>query len=318
VYTEFFGLRELPFELTSDPRFLFLTARHREGLAHLHHALTTAKGLAVLIGEAGTGKTTILRTALQEAGRESVKCLYLCNPALTREEFVEFLARGFGLSGEATRSKAAFLIELERTIPVRRALGEVMAIVIDEAQSLPYALLEEVRLLANVETETTKLLPVVLAGQPELARRLNEPTLRQLKQRIALRCELKPLSLDETASYIAGRIRTAGGDAATVFTREAVVLIYDRSRGIPRTINVICDNALVTGLALDRRPVTRDVVIEVCRDFDFAGADRADDGATAGAPAGANRFDLTSDRATSNVPGEVAPAAPREMFSFFR
>ena len=149
----------------------------------------------------------------------------------------------------------------------RRARGEITALVVDEAQSLSAELLEEIRLLANIETPTEKLLPLVLAGQPELAERLEEPGLRQLKQRVALRCEIAPFELPETAAYIASRIRTAGGEAARLFTREAVVLIHEHSRGIPRTISVICDNALVSGFALDRQPVDRGIVLEVARDF---------------------------------------------------
>ena len=143
---------------------------------------------------------------------------------------------------------------------------------IDEAQALPDEILEEIRLLANMETPTHKLLPVVLAGQPELAERLNQPGLRQLKQRIALRCELKPLDLPDTAAYIASRIRTAGGDPANIFTRQAVTLIHEYSRGLPRTISVMCDNALMSGFALDQRPVDGDIVLEVCRDFDLRAA----------------------------------------------
>ena len=168
------------------------------------------------------------------------------------------------------------LEQLERSLRDRRARGEITALVIDEAQSLSVELLEEVRLLANIETPTEKLLPLVLAGQPELADRLNDPALRQLKQRVALRCELNPLELSETAAYIASRIRTAGGEASKLFTREAVVLIHEFSEGIPRTISVMCDNALLGGMALGRQPVDREIVNEVCRDFDL----RADNGTT--------------------------------------
>jgi general secretion pathway protein A len=141
--------------------------------------------------------------------------------------------------------------------------------VIDEAQSLPHELLEEVRLLSNLETASEKLLPVVLAGQPELADRLNEGSLRQLKQRVALRCALQPLDLKETAAYIAKRLRIAGGDGASIFTAEAVRAIHRHSRGIPRSISVVCDNSLVSGFALDRRPVDADIVEDVARDFDL-------------------------------------------------
>jgi AAA domain-containing protein len=151
----------------------------------------------------------------------------------------------------------------------QRSKNAGFALVVDEAQSLSDELLEEIRLLANIETSTDKLLPVVLAGQPELSGRLNHPSLRQLKQRIAIRCELRPFTLQESASYIASRLKTAGGDAPRIFTREAVALVHDRSRGIARTINVICHNALVTAFAMNRRPITRDMILEVCRDFDL-------------------------------------------------
>ncbi|PYQ80732.1 MAG: AAA family ATPase, partial [Acidobacteria bacterium] len=150
-----------------------------------------------------------------------------------------------------------------------RAREEITALIVDEAQSLSDELLEEVRLLANIETPTEKLLPLVLAGQPELAARLNESGLRQLKQRVALRCEVAPLDLGDTAAYIVSRIRTAGGNTTKLFTREAVTLIHEFSRGIPRVINVMCDNALINGFALKRQPVDRDIVAEVCRDFDL-------------------------------------------------
>ena len=153
----------------------------------------------------------------------------------------------------------------------RRSRGQITAIVIDEAQSLSDELLEEIRLLANIETATEKLLPVVLAGQPELRDRLNQPELRQLKQRVTLRCEIAPFTPRETAGYISQRVKTAGGDAAGLFTREAVLLIHERSRGIPRTISVLCDNALLTGFALNRRPVDSEVVLDVTHDFDLGG-----------------------------------------------
>jgi general secretion pathway protein A len=211
----------------------------------------------------------LLRAALQSEECRNVRCIYLNNPALTRNEFIEMLANRFGCGAEAARSKTVLLEQLERTIRDRRAKGETTALVIDEAQSLGVELLEEVRLLANIETPTEKLLPLVLSGQPELAARLNDPALRQLKQRVALRCELNSFDLSETAAYIASRIKTAGGQASRLFTREAVQLIHEFSRGIPRTISVMCDNALLSGLAVGRQPVDREIVNEVCRDFDL-------------------------------------------------
>ena len=267
MYEQYYGFRERPFDLTPNPRYLFLTPKHQEALSTLRYGLSSRKGITLLIGEAGTGKTTLLNVVLASIRPALDRCVYINNPTLTRGEFFELLASGFGLEGKAVSSKTRFLLELTRGIHERHRLGGLTAIVIDEAQSLPDALLEEVRLLANIETAVEKLLPVLLVGQPELARRLDEPGLQQMKQRVALRSEIGPLSLPETAGYIAGRIRIAGGDVSQVFTRDAVVAIFDRSRGIPRTISVICDNALVTGFATDAKPITKKVVLEVCSDL---------------------------------------------------
>ena len=274
MYQSHYGLRELPFELTSDPRFLYFTAPHREALSNLEYGLSAAKAVTALIGEAGTGKTTLLRAALESERCAHVKCVYLHNPALTRTEFLEMLARQFQLSARAAGSKTILLDELEVVLRQHRDRGETAALVVDEAQSLSRDVLEEIRLLANIETPLAKLLPLVLAGQPELANRLNEPALRQLKQRVALRCALRPFTLPETAAYIATRIRIAGGTAARLFTREAVALVHERSGGIPRTINVICDNALLGGMAAERQPCDRAMVLEVCRDFDLQSVGR--------------------------------------------
>jgi general secretion pathway protein A len=267
MYEKFYALRERPFDLTPNPKYLYLTARHREALSSLQYGITGRRGVTLLIGEAGTGKTTIVKAALDAVAGPSTHVVYLSNPVLTRTEFFEFLAARFGFHTESGQSKARFLLDLERTVTARHEAGGLTALVIDEAQSLPHELLEEIRLLANIETETDKLLPVVLAGQPELAERLEHEDLRQLKQRVALRCDLQALDIRETAAYIAGRIAIAGGDSARIFTREAVLAIFERSRGIPRTISVICDNVLISGFAAGIKPVGSNVVVEVCRDF---------------------------------------------------
>jgi len=197
------------------------------------------------------------------------RAVCLNNPMLTPSEFVEFLAAGFGLSADAGRSKTRCLSELTEVLTRRHGARIMSALVIDEAQCLPDELLEEVRLLANIESASEKLLSIVLAGQPEIALRLNQASLRQLKQRIGLRCSLTALTQLETSAYVASRLRIAGGGSVEVFTEDAIATIHERSGGIPRTISVIADNALVTGYALDCRPVDRDIVLEVCRDFDF-------------------------------------------------
>jgi type II secretory pathway predicted ATPase ExeA len=214
----------------------------------------------------------LLRAALASDRCRHVSCVFIDNPTLTRTEFFETLAARFELGGNAEKSKAMLLGKLDSMIRGRQTRGTITGLVVDEAQALPDEILEEIRLLANMETPDGKLLPVVLSGQPELSERLNQPGLRQLKQRIALRCELKPLDLTDTASYIASRIRTAGGDPENIFTREAVMLIHHYSRGVPRTISVMCDNALMSGFALDQRPVDGEIVREVCRDFDLGAA----------------------------------------------
>ena len=272
MYEQFFGFRERPFDLTPNPRYLVLTSQHREALSNLEYGISSRKGITLLIGEAGSGKTTLIRTAITSQP-ERVHCVHVNNPALTRAEFIEMLAHQFALSDHARTSKTALLGELEALLRARRAAGETTVLIVDEAQSLPFGLLEEIRLLANIETDEEKLLTVIIAGQPELAARLNENSIRQLKQRIALRCELRPLTLPETATYIAGRIKAAGGVGAQVFTREAVTLIHEHSLGIPRTISVIADNALLSGFASGQRPVTTQIVSDVCKDFDFQSAD---------------------------------------------
>jgi general secretion pathway protein A len=259
--------------LTPNPAYLFMTPKHREALATLQYGLSERKGFTVVIGEAGTGKTTLVNAALQSQrgnrplGRDCVA--YLNNPTLTPSEFIAYLAPAFGLSREAATSKAAFLIELNKSVTDRHQAGGLTALIVDEAQNLPDSLLEEIRLLANVETGQDKLLQIVLTGQPELADRLNQVSLRQLKQRIALRCVLNPLDKTETGAYIAARIWMASANDLTLFTEDAIDVIYDASRGIPRTISVICDNALVAGFALGERPIGRETVLEVCNDFDL-------------------------------------------------
>jgi len=303
MYERFYGFREAPFELTADPRFLFFTAQHREALSNLEYGLSAAKPLTVLVGDAGTGKSTVVRAALDSAACRHITCVFIDNPTLTRDEFFETLAAKYDLGLSAQKSKATVLERLESMVRGRQSRGQITALVVDEAQALPDEILEEIRLLANMETTLGKLLPVVLAGQPEIAARLNDPRLRQLKQRIALRCELKPLDLPDTAGYIASRIRTAGGDPANIFTREAVTLIHEHSRGIPRTISVMCDNALMSGFALDQRPVDGDIVREVCRDFDLAAAP------TVTPPKPPHLALVTPDDAAAGS-RESAPAAP--------
>jgi general secretion pathway protein A len=304
MYERYYGLQERPFDLSPNPRFLCFTPQHREALVQLQYGLAGRPGITMLVGEAGTGKTTLIRAALQAANGEST-IVHLSNPTLTRAEFFEYLAAGFGLSGEAAKSKIHFLRELDQAL--NADFGPMLALVVDEAQSVPYELLEEIRLLTNAEANNGRSLAVALVGQPELARRLEEARLRQLKQRVVLRCELTALSLKDTASYISARVKTAGGDAIRLFTRDAVVAIHQHSAGIPRVISVICDNALVNGFAADQKPVGASIVTEVCRSLSLPNTTQR-----AAAPA-----------MPEPVPVAVAPQAPmfstvsRRRFSFF-
>jgi general secretion pathway protein A len=275
MYQQFYGLRERPFDLNSNPKYLLMTPKHQEALSNLAYGITSGNGITLLLGEAGTGKTTLLRKAVASEMRcrgphVPVRWACLTNPRLTSSELLESLSHAFQIEPPFAGSKSMFLRALEQNLLDHHEKGILSVLVADEAQSLPDDLLEEVRLLANIETDTEKLLRVVLAGQPALGDRLNAAGFTQLKQRIGLRCSLPPLDLRETAIYIAHRITLAGGDPARAFSREAVLAIYEESRGIPRTINVICENALLTGFAADERPIGRGIVLEVSRDFDLA------------------------------------------------
>jgi len=266
MYEQFFGLRERPFDLTPNPRFLVMTDGHREALSNLEYAIASRKGITLLLGEAGSGKTTVIRAAVaQHTSR--VHCVHLHNPALTRNEFVEMLGARFELSDDARRSKTALLLEMESLLQKRYETQEATVLIVDEAQSLSTELLEEIRLLANIETNDEKLLTLIIAGQPELGSKLDDASLRQLKQRIALRCELRPLTLHETLVYLAGRIRAAGGVTSRIFTREAATLLHQTAAGIPRTINVLADNALLAAFAKQQSPVTSQIVQEIVQDF---------------------------------------------------
>jgi general secretion pathway protein A len=276
MYQQFFGLHSAPFDLTPNPEHLLLTPMHREALNMLQYGISARKGIILLVGEAGTGKTTLLRKSLslnrQTSSTKGVDMAYVVNPTLSRGEFFQQLTDAFGFDADAATSTATFLKRLEQRLIERRKAGLNTALIVDEAQRLSDELIEELRLLVNIELDDAKLLPLVLAGHPELAERLNADHLRQFKQRIVLRYSLSAFDLEDTAAYIIGRMRLAGGDATRLFTREALVAVKEASGGIPRTINVLCDNALLTAFGLQRRRVDKEVVLEVCRDLHLPSA----------------------------------------------
>jgi general secretion pathway protein A len=266
MYLEFYGLKDIPFSLTPDPRFLYFTASHREVMANLHYGIQQGKGLIVATGEVGTGKTTLLRAMLTRLDR-TVLTTYIFNPGLSISEFYQHLAADFGL--DQSTSKSEILMQLGRLLLMRHSRGLRTILIVDEAQGLKQDLLEEVRLLLNFETYREKLLQIILVGQPELRGTLNNPSLRQLKQRISLHCDIKPLKPEEVSGYIRARLQTAGAARLDLFMADAVALIYRASEGIPRLINNICDNALLTGFALNAKSVTHAIVAEVALSLDL-------------------------------------------------
>ena len=267
MYAEFYGLKELPFALTPDPRFIYFTPSHTEVMANLHYGIESGKGLIVVTGEVGTGKTTILRWMMQRLDR-TVLVAYIFNPRLSVTEFYQHLASL--LDVQKWETKPELLASLGEALDSRHSRGLRTVLIIDEAQGLSPAVLEEIRLLSNFESDTAKQLQIVLTGQPELRTVLNYPDLRQLKQRVALRCVIKALpNVEETDRYITSRFLAAGAERADIFSSEAIDYIYRCTEGIPRNINNLCDNALLAGYAAGELTIGRAIVEEVAESFDM-------------------------------------------------
>jgi len=266
MYEQFYGLKELPFALTPDPRYIYFTPSHTEVMANLHYGIESGKGLIVVTGEVGTGKTTMLRWVMQRLDR-TVMVAYIFNPRLSVTEFYQHLARLFDIQN--WESKSDLLIELGKVLESRHSRGLRTVLIVDEAHGLSTSVLEEVRLLGNFESDTAKQLQIVLTGQPELRSVLNNPDLRQLKQRVALRCDIKALpNVEETAQYINIRLKVAGATRTDIFSPGAVDYIFRCSEGIPRNINNLCDNALLNGFAAGEQVISRAAVQEVADTFD--------------------------------------------------
>jgi general secretion pathway protein A len=259
MYNAFFGLTRKPFNLTADPAFLFLTEQHREALAGLTYAILDRKGVLVLSGMAGAGKTTLLGWVLQKLPAGKIHSSVILNPTLTRNEFLELAMLDFGIP-EIPASKAQRVWTLQKFLLKSQHEGKISVLIIDEAHKLSSEVLEEVRLLGNFECADEKLLQVVLIGQSELDQVLSRPKLWQFKQRVSVRLSLDPLGASEVGDYIEHRWRVAGGEQAAPFSPEAVVNVAKWSKGIPRLINSICDNALVEAFADSARSVSADHV----------------------------------------------------------
>lgn len=269
MYKSFYNLKRNPFELTPDPFFLFPTSRHNEALATLYHGVRGHKGFVVLTGEVGTGKTLLLRCLLQLLRQSNdVAYAYVFNNRLSPVEFLQYIASDFGLPASG-RNKSEILVDLSKYVIARGSRRLTTVLVVDEAHHLSAEVLEEIRLLTNLETTQEKLLQVLLVGQPELNDKLDSAELRQLKQRIAHRCQLAPLDLNETRGYIERRLHLAGASSngCLVFPPDTIAVVYRHSRGVPRLINTLCENALITAYARQKRSVTPEIIEDVAADL---------------------------------------------------
>src|SRR5215472_7875068 len=266
MYQRFFRLRESPFNVNPDPRYLFLTSHIQEALAGLTYGIQNRKGFILLTGEVGTGKTTLLNRLLDWLRGQRVATAYIFNSCLGVNHLFDFMMADFEIPCES-REKSQVLLRLNHWLLERYRAGETAVLIVDEAQNLSSDVLEEIRLLTNLETSTEKLLQIVLAGQPELEEKLKAPSLRQLRQRITLRCRTAPLSLEETFGYVAERLRIAGANGEPVFSKEAIETVHLYSRGIPRVVNLLCEHAMIAAYVDDLRPIPAHLVEQVAREF---------------------------------------------------
>ena len=270
MYENFFGLRESAFNVNPDPRYFFLTPVMREALAGLAYGVQKRKGIVLLTGEVGTGKTTLLNQLLDWLRQNQAATAFVFNTRLSVDDLFNYILTDFGISC-GSRAKSDMLIRLNNWLLERYAagVGEPAVLIVDEAQNLSPELLEEIRLLTNLETSSEKLLQIILSGQPELELKLRAPMLRQLRQRITLRYKTSQLSPAETRSYIEERLRIAGADGEPIFTPEAIESVHHYARGVPRVINVLCDHALINAFADQQKTVSAPLIDEVAREFEL-------------------------------------------------
>lgn len=268
MYKSYFGLKANPFNPNPDPRFLFLTGATREALAALAYGIRNRKGFLLLTGEVGTGKTTLLNRLMEWLSEEKVATAFIFNSRLNEGDFFDFVLNDFGIPCES-RDKSQRLIRLNQWLLDRYRERQTAVLIIDEAQNLSNEVLEEVRLLTNMETTQEKLLQIVLSGQPELEDKLRDPTLRQLRQRITIRCSTAPLSREEMQSYVVERLRVAGANGVPIFSVEAIDSVYKHSQGIPRIANLLCEHSLINAFVDQVRPIPAHIVDDVSREFEF-------------------------------------------------
>lgn len=268
MYCKYYGLKEKPFNVTSDPAFFFSSKKHKEAISHLLYGVSQRKGIIVLTGEIGTGKTTICRFFLNQVGK-NVKTAFILNPTFSEVQLLESIIKDFGI-GTKDKTKLGMVMELNNFLLRESAAGNNLVLIVDEAQNLKPALLEQIRLLSNLETEKDKLLQVILVGQPELNQRLNLYDLRQLRQRIMVRYHIGPLDNDEIGSYINWRLEIAGAEnrPQIEFSGEAVDIISRFSGGTPRLINMICDRALLAGFVSETSQIDFNIIKKCVEELD--------------------------------------------------
>lgn len=266
MYKGFFGLKENPFNVNPDPRFLYFTKQIEETLTGLMYGIQTRKGFITLTGEVGTGKTTLINRLLDWLHHRRARTAFLFNSRMNTNQLFDFILAEFDIACES-KSKSQQLMKLNHWLLDRYRAGETVVLIIDEAQNLSFPVLEEVRLLTNLETSTEKLLQIVLSGQPELEEKLKLPELRQLRQRIMLRCRTAALSKEETVQYVHERLKTAGANNEPIFSPRALDAIHLYSLGIPRVVNLLCEHSLVNAFAENQKPIEPKIVEDVAREF---------------------------------------------------
>jgi len=296
MYRKFFGLRESPFNVNPDPRYIFKTKQVLDAEAVLAYGIQRRKGFILLTGEVGTGKTTLLNRLLDWLHGQRVPTSFVFNSQVNVNQLFEFVMADFGIPCKS-REKSTLILRLNEWLLDRYRAGETAVLVIDEAQNLSLPVLEEIRLLTNLETSTAKLLQIVLTGQPELEEKLKMPQLRQLRQRITLRCRTGALTLEETFGYIAERLRIAGANGEVIFSREAVQTVHLYSRGIPRVVSLLCEQARIDAYVECSRPVSAEMVEEVAREFQLDEIEPT----TKSASAPANEKALQTERLARNL-----------------
>ena len=270
MYCDYFGFSEKPFTITPNPHFVFLSSIHREAYARLLYGVDSHAGFIALTGEVGTGKTTLLRTLLTQLDPEKYTSALIFNPCMSGEQLLAGVCREFGIVADE-RNRSGYLDALNRFLIDQNSVGRTVVLVIDEAQNLEPDVLEQVRMISNLETERDKLIQIILAGQPEFNDVLRRHDLRQLNQRITVRCRLTPMKLDDTTHYINHRLRISGSRIPDIFSRAAVKRIYRFSHGTPRLINVVCEQALVMAWTREIRSISPSIVAEVIAELQTDG-----------------------------------------------